>query len=168
MIYDSCRYASDAAVRALSLAVRAEALSDEIDALRHDVRAARDEAVRRAGFRCDTAVGLMRQASAELQDTADHLDRIAAARKPGACAASWGICPEHGNTLTSTGRKTWCRVIGCGRTWHYDRIGLPCIEPARWTVTDKHRHASVMCDSHTLDARERLEGARVELWEEFA
>jgi hypothetical protein len=168
LIDDSSRYASAAAGRALSLAVRALALADEIDALHRDIRAACDEPVRRACFRCDTAVGSMRQASAELQETADHLDLIADAMKPGACPVPWGVCPEHGNTLTSTGRKTWCRAVGCSRTWGYDRVGLPYIEPAWWTVTDQHGNASAMCDGHALDARQRLEDARVELREEFA
>jgi hypothetical protein len=88
--------------------------------------------------------------------------------KPGACTIPWGVCPEHGNTLVGTGGKTWCRVIGCGRTWGYDRVGLPCIEAARWMVTDQHGDAIVMCDGHALDARKRLEGTRVELREEFA
>jgi hypothetical protein len=168
MINDSSRYAAAAAGRALSLAVRVEALADEIDTLHRDIGAARDEPVRRAGFRCDAAAGSMREASSELAETADHLERIAAAMKPGACAVPWGVCPEHGNTLTISGRKTTCRVIGCGRAWDYDRVSLPCIEPAQWRVTDKHGDALAMCDGHALDARERLEGARVELREEFA
>lgn len=168
MIKDSARYAEAVAGRSLSLAIRLEALADEIDALHSDIRAARDEPVRRAGFRCDTATGWLRHASEELQETADHLDRVAAATKPGACAVPWGVCPEHGNTLISSGRKTWCRAAACGRTWTYDRLGLPCIEPARWTVTDKYGSRSVMCDGHAFDAGKRLEGARIELREEFA
>jgi hypothetical protein len=168
MIKDSARYAEAIAGRSLSLAVRLEALADEIDALHGDIRAARDEPVRRAGFRCDTAIGSLRQASAELQETADHLDRVAAAMKPGACAVPWGVCPEHGNTLSGSGRTTWCRAAACGRTWTYDRVGLPCVESARWAVTDKHGSHSVMCGGHALDARKRLEGSRVELREEFA
>ncbi len=67
LINDSSRYAAAAASRALSLAIRTEALADEIDALHRDVRASRDEPVRRAGFRCDAAIGWMRQAGTELQ-----------------------------------------------------------------------------------------------------
>jgi hypothetical protein len=167
-IKDSPRYAEAVAGRSLSLAVRIEALADEINALHDDIRAARDEPVRSAGFRCDTAVGLLRQANAELQGTADHLNRVAVAMKPGSCAVPWGVCPEHGNTLTSSGRKTWCRAPGCDRTWNYDRVGRPCIEPARWAVADRHGTRLVMCDGHALDASQRLEGARVELREESA
>ena len=81
VINDSSRYAAAATSRALSLAIRAGALADEIDALYCGIRAARDEPVRRAGFRCDTASGWMGQASTELHDTAGHLGRIAAAMK---------------------------------------------------------------------------------------
>jgi len=165
MIDGSSRYAAAIAARALRLAVRAEALADEIRAVHRDICAARDEPVRLAGFRCDTAIGSLRQAGTELQDTADDLARIADAMKPGACLVRWGVCPEHGNTLTSSGCKTWCRDVSCDRTWGYDRVGLPCIEPARWTVTDKHGQSSLMCDGHAFDARDRLEGARVELLE---
>jgi outer membrane murein-binding lipoprotein Lpp len=63
------RHATAAEDRALGLAVRVAALADEIDALHRDIRAARDEPVRRAGFRCDTAAGWLRQASAELAET---------------------------------------------------------------------------------------------------
>jgi hypothetical protein len=168
MINDAFRYAAGAAGQALGLAVLAAALADEIDALHRVIRAADDEPVRRAGFRCDIAAGSIRQAGTELAETTDDLERIAAAMKPGACPIPWGVCPEHGNTLASSGRKTWCRVAVCGRTWDYDRVGLPCIEPARWKLTDQHGACAMMCDGHALDARKRLEGARVELREEFA
>jgi hypothetical protein len=168
MINDSSRYASAAAGRALSLAVRAEALADEIDALHRDIRAARHQPVRRAGFRCDTAIGWIRQANTDLAETADHLGRIAAGIKPGACAVPWGVCPERGNALVTTGGKTWCRAIGYGRTWDYDPVGLACIELAQWMVIDQRRDAIVMCDGHALEVGNRLEGARVELREEFA
>lgn len=38
-----------------------------------------------------------------------------------ACLIPWGVWPELGNTLTTTGGRTWCRAIGCGRRWNYDR-----------------------------------------------
>jgi hypothetical protein len=168
MINDTSRHVTAVEDQALSLAVRCAALADEIDALHREVRAARNESVRQAGFRCGTAVDWMRQAGAELADLCDHLGRVADAMRPGACAVQWGLCPEHGNTLTSSARETWCHAAGCGRAWHYDRVGLPCTEPARWQVTDQLGTCTVMCDGHALDARERLEGARVELREEFA
>ena len=73
------------------------ALADEIDALHRDIRA-RNEPVRWADFRCDTASSWMRRVSTGLHDAAGHVGRIAAAMKPGTCAVRWGGCPEHGNT----------------------------------------------------------------------
>jgi hypothetical protein len=162
------RQASAVVDRALGLAVRAAALADEIDALHEAIRTARDEPVRRAGFRCDSAIGLVRQASTELGDTVDLLERVSAALRPGSCPVPWGVCPEHGNTLTSAGRKTWCRAPGCGRIWPYDRVGLPCIEPAQWQVTDQHGAVTFMCDGHALDASKCLDGAQIKLREELA
>jgi hypothetical protein len=46
--------------------------------------------------------------------------------------------------------------------------GLPCIAPARWTVTGKHCHAYVICDGHGLAARTRLADVRAGLGEWFA
>jgi len=146
--------------RARELGTRAEALASAITTLHHDIQAAHDQSARRAGFRCDDAIGCAREAAGELCDTADDLDRIAAASVPGTCPIPWGACPEHGNTLTSSGGLTWCRDAGCGRTWSYDHIGLPCTEPARWTVTDQHGGTGMMCDGHALDAAKRLDGAR--------
>jgi hypothetical protein len=51
---------SDLAARARELAAHAEALASAITTLHHDIRAAREEPVRRAGFRCDTATGWAR------------------------------------------------------------------------------------------------------------
>jgi hypothetical protein len=95
-----------------------------------------------------------------MQDTATDLARIAA-RATGSCAIAWGVCPEHGSTLTSTGGTAWCTVTGCGRYWGYDRLSTPCGEPARWKLTDAEGAEAVLCDGHALDARNRLEGARI-------
>jgi hypothetical protein len=167
-INGSSRYAAAAASPALSLAIHAGALADEVDALHRDIRAARDEAVGRAGLRSDIASGWMRQVGTELHDTAGHLGRIAAAMKPGACAVPWGMGPGLGSTPARAGCQSRCRVIACGRQWDYDRAGLPCIEPARWIVTGQHGQACVMYGGHALDARKRLQGARAGLGGEFA
>jgi outer membrane murein-binding lipoprotein Lpp len=152
---------ADLAARVRKLAAHAEAVASAIAELHHDVQAAHDDSARRAGFRCDTAIGCAREAAAgELRDTAADLDRTTAAAALGTCPVPWGVCPEHGNTLTSSGGRTWCRDARCDRTWSYDRTGLPCTEPVRWTVTDQHRDTVVMCDGHTLDAANRLDGTR--------
>jgi hypothetical protein len=96
MINDSSRYAAAAAGRALSLAIGAEVLADEIDALHRDIRAASDETVRWADFRCDTASGWVRQAGTGLQDTAGHLGRIAPATVTSSTSASASKAREPG------------------------------------------------------------------------
>lgn len=53
----------------------------------------------------DSAVGWLGFVGTELRDTADHLDRMAAATEPEACRIPCGVCAEHGNTLTSTDAK---------------------------------------------------------------
>jgi hypothetical protein len=149
--------------RMRDLAAQAEALAAAITEAKEDFRAVSDDyehPVRRAGFRLDEAAGRARAVAGELQATAADLARIAA-RPDGSCAIPWGVCPEHGNTLTSTGGKTWCRAPGCGRQWGYDRMGMPCAEPARWKLTDAEGAEALLCDGHALDARNRLEGARV-------
>ncbi len=70
-----------------------------------------------------------------LLETADDLARLAAV-PAGACGIGWGVCPDHGNTLTTSGGRTWCRTPGCGRTWGYDRVSTPCAEPVTHTVLD--------------------------------
>jgi len=143
------------------LAAQAEALTAAISAAHDDFRVRDSEdPVRRAAFRLGDAAGQARAIVTELQDTAADLARIAA-RPQGSCSIPWGVCPEHSNTLTGTGGKTWCRAAGCGRTWGYDRLGMPCAEPARWKVTDLEGSEGLLCHGHALDARKRLEGARV-------
>lgn len=75
------------------------------------------------------------------------------------CGADWGICPDHGNTLTSSGGTTRCKTPGCGLTWEYDRVNHHCNEPARWTVRDAEGGSGLMCPAHALDARTRITGA---------
>jgi hypothetical protein len=151
-----------AAQRARELAARARDLAAAIAAYHQELRAAAHEPIRRAGFRCDEAAGQARQAAADLDDTAADLDRIAAAAAPGTCSIPWGACPEHGATLASSGGRTWCRVTRCRRRWDWDRMGLPCNEPARWLVTDSAGASGAMCDGHAADARQRLDGARIQ------
>jgi hypothetical protein len=161
------RHAWAVADRALSLAVRLAALADEIEALHEDIPAADEESVRGAGFRSATAIGSVRQASAEMGDTADHLERVAATMRPGSCLVQWGVRPEYGNTLSCTRRTTRCRVPGCGRTWPFDRVGLPCIEPARWQVTDQGGRITLIATA--MPRRPGcLIGAQIKLREELA
>lgn len=151
-----------ARMRALSR--QAEALAAALAAAREDFRAHgadREDPVRRAGFRLAEAAGQARAVSAEMQSTAADLARLAA-RPAGSCSIAWGVCPVHGNTLTSTGGNTWCTVTGCGRTWRYDRLAMPCAEPARWQLTDREGTQARLCDGHAADARTRLVGATID------
>jgi hypothetical protein len=146
---------------------RAEVLAAEIDTLHSDMNAAGNASVRRAAFRCATATESARQAAAALRDTAADLDRIATGMLPGTCSVPWGACPEHGNTLVSSGGRSWCRSAGCGRSWDHDRGGLPCTGPAQWRITDRHAGALLVCDGHAVAARTSLDGAQIVLLAAF-
>jgi hypothetical protein len=141
--------------RARELAAQADALMDALKAFQAGFRACDDEPARRAGFRLDVARGYAAQIAADLSETAADLDRVAAARAPGTCKIPWGVCPEHGNTLTGTGGRSWCKRSRCGRQWDYDRGGLPCTEPAAWTWVAPYGTAQV-CQGHAAEIRAQL------------
>jgi hypothetical protein len=138
------------------LAARAQALAEAVDDVEARLLQAIDEPTRRAGFRLTDAAGQARRVCAELEATAGDLARI---RGRGDCPCDWGVCPEHGNTLSSGGGKSWCETPGCGRRWNHDRAGLPCTEPVAYDVRDSEGHGGPMCAGHANDARERLIGA---------
>lgn len=75
------------------------------------------------------------------------------------CGADWGVCPDHGNTLASSGGTTRCKV--CGRTWSYDRVQRPCEEPAAFELRDADGGVGLLCAGHALDARDRVTGGTV-------
>jgi hypothetical protein len=77
------------------------------------------------------------------------------------CSAQWGVCPEHGNTLSSSGGRSRCRRPGCGRTWPGSRLSAHCDEPAAVVVADQAGARLRLCAGHWADARTRLVGARV-------
>jgi hypothetical protein len=81
------------------------------------------------------------------------------------CRAEWGICPEHGNTLSSSGGRSWCREARCGRSWEWDRGGLHCTEPAAFRVRglgDEPERWGPVCPGHTLAALDQLEGIEMQ------
>jgi hypothetical protein len=131
-----------------ALAAAAAQLSRDVDELHARLKASAGDPARRAGFRLDTIAGELRRAEAELGDTAADLARVRGARGPGLCFAEWGVCPDHGNTLTSTGGTSVCRVDG--RSWGYDRLGSPCGEPVTDLVTDPEGASTAMCHGHAL------------------
>lgn len=77
------------------------------------------------------------------------------------CAAEWGCCPEHGGTLSGTGGRCRCTAPGCGRSWDWGLMGLPCPEEAAFRVRDREGKEMLLCAGHTIDARRRLVGAVV-------
>jgi hypothetical protein len=138
------------------MAARARAIGAEIDAVLKRLHAAPDESTQRSGYRLLDAAGWARHVGTELEDTASDLVRI---RARGDCPCDWGVCPVHGNTLRSTGGRSWCEVSDCGRRWDYDRAGLPCNEPVAYEVRDSTGKGGPMCAGHAQDCRIRLEGA---------
>ncbi|MFC4116686.1 hypothetical protein [Nonomuraea zeae] len=134
-----------------ALAGRAEAITAEVRAL------------------CDSAQNgspeqghlmVARQAADWLARGAEDLERSAAelARlQAQPCGFRWGVCPEHGNTLSSRAGVSECRV--CRRTWTYNRLDQPCGEPVTWKVIDRAGTETKMCDGHVLGARAAAGGA---------
>ncbi len=129
----------------------------EADAARRDDP---DEGRRRAGWRIEEAAGGLQRAAEALLGTADELIRLAA-RRGDACPVPWGVCPEHGATLTSTGDRCWCTATGCARRWTYDRTGVPCSEPVTHRVVDAEGTTLVVCNGHALAASREMTGATV-------
>ncbi len=77
------------------------------------------------------------------------------------CSAQWGVCPTHGNALSSSGGQTWCRQPGCSRTWPGRRAARHCDELAEVVVADQAGGTMRLCAGHWTDARLRLVGARL-------
>jgi hypothetical protein len=120
---------------------------------------------RNAGSRAlreiDAAIREMDDARVALaHEIAVEIDRVLAA-DPTRCAAEWGVCPEHGNALSSSGRRTWCNSSSWGRTWPGSRLTSHCTEPAVVIVADGAGGETRLCVGHWIDARARLVGARL-------
>jgi hypothetical protein len=135
-------------------------LAELIDATYQRLIAAAREDTRRAGLRLPEATDQLRQAAGGVEAAAGNLMRIRTARDDRLCGIPWGVCPDHGNTLTSSGGQSWCRT--CGRRWHYDRAGLPCTEPVTHVLTDAEGGQLRMCTGHALDAGHRVVDGRVD------
>ncbi|ALE76875.1 hypothetical protein FRP1_29320 (plasmid) [Pseudonocardia sp. EC080625-04] len=140
------------------LAARAEQLAGELAAVEDRMRDTTDEPARHVRFRLLDASGSVLAASQAVLDTASDLARV---RGRSGCGADWGVCPEHGNTLTSTGGRSWCTALGCLRSWGYDRVGLPCTEDVTHELLDSSGGRSLLCAGHALDARARVVGSVV-------
>lgn len=109
----------------------------------------------------DDAAGVLAAARQTLaEEVRAEADRRLAADES-RCSARWGVCPEHGNTLSSSGGRSWCRRPGCGRTWPGGRVGQHCDEPAVALVADQAGARMRLCAGHWADARVHLVGATV-------
>ncbi|MEV0379451.1 hypothetical protein [Nonomuraea sp. NPDC050643] len=129
-----------------ALAVRVEALTAEIRQLCDSVPAGSPEHEPLVAAR--QAAEWLARGAEDLQLAAGDLARLRAQQT---CSMPWGVCPEHGNTLSSKAGVSTCRV--CRRTWTYDRPGRPCGEPVTWKVIDRAGTETRMCDGHVLGAR---------------
>lgn len=69
-------------------------------------------------------------------------------RPPAARNIPWGVCPDHGATLASSGEVTQCQE--CGRSWPGDQLNQPCPEPITGTEEARHLMRTGMCAGHAL------------------
>ncbi|MBB5788827.1 hypothetical protein [Jiangella mangrovi] len=143
-----------AATELEELAEQASNLAQAIDEASARLRAHADDSSK-AGWRLDEAVGAARGAARELAAAAGDLSP-----EPGSsnCGITWGVCPDHGKTLTGTAGRSWCRRPGCGRSWHYDRASLPCTEPIAFEVRTPRGDSTAMCRGHAVAALELQAG----------
>jgi len=119
------------------------------------LRAAPDAPTRIVSFHLHTAHEHARRAAAEVTATAARLALIRS-RSADTCSVDWGCCPNHGNTLTRSGGGARCATPGCDLSWSYDRLGLPCTEPASFRVTspaDPPDSRVLLCTGHATSAR---------------
>lgn len=77
----------------------------------------------------------------------------------GPCRVTWGICPDHGATLSSSEGRSECRRPDCVLTWDYDRLAAPCTEPATHQVRDTLGGTLAVCPAHAAAIEKQLEGA---------
>lgn len=77
------------------------------------------------------------------------------------CTVPWGVCPEYGATLKSTGGRAWCMDLACLNAWAYDRLDAACTEPATHTVQADNGDRYVVCDGHALTARTQLTDGQI-------
>lgn len=89
----------------------------------------------------------------------DTLLRREAGQADDCCAMPWGVCPEHGNTLRSSGGECWCRHPDCDLRWTYDRADTACLETATDEITDPTGQSLRVCPQHAADALSRIDGA---------
>lgn len=78
--------------------------------------------------------GTLYELVGRIEATAGDLMPIRMDRDRGLCGMGCGVCPEYGNTLTSSGGQAWCRT--CGRRWLTTGPDCPAPEPVTHVLTD--------------------------------
>lgn len=78
------------------------------------------------------------------------------------CEVPWGICPDHGPTVTSSAGRSWCHFPGCNRRWAYDRLDQPCAELATHKIIDHEGGSITACAVHAAEATQQIDGAVIE------
>ncbi|MGW2346949.1 hypothetical protein [Streptomyces sp. NPDC001661] len=84
----------------------------------------------------------------------------AAPDTPPLCEIPWGICPDHGPTLTASAGTSWCQFPECGRRWPHDRLDEPCTELATHRITAPTGSVKA-CTTHAIEAAQQLEDSGV-------
>ena len=150
--------AADVAVRAAGLASGQWYGHGDYESLSWSARrAAADRALSELD---DAARAVLAARVALAQEIRAEADRQLAA-DASRCSAQWGACPEHGNTLASSGGRSWCCRPSCGRTWPGSRVSQHCDEPAAVLVADEPGAQLRLCAGHWADAQVHLVGATV-------
>ncbi len=142
------------------LAAAAEVLAGGIDAANQGLLRGSDLDSGRYWLPLQSAAEAVRRAAEELEKVAGELVRsMAASQEP--CAVGWGVCPEHGVTLTRIGVDAGCRVIGC----HLPAAApsIQCTEPVAYRVVDAEGSAFLACTGHAVACRRELVGAVITL-----
>jgi hypothetical protein len=142
------------------LAAAAAVVADGIDAANRGLLGGVDLDSGRYWQPLQSAAEACRRAAEELEKVAGELVR-AMATGSGTCAVGWGVCPDHGITLTSTGPEAGCRVLSC-----HQPVTAPsviCNEPVAYRVVDAEGGAFLACTGHAVACRRELVGAVITL-----
>lgn len=113
----------------------------------------------RLGLQLEQAAANIRRSVGHIREVADALAEQEAARQVERTAIRWrceaegGVCPDHGDTLSAAGGRSWCRVAGCDRVWPGDRRRQACPEAAVYRVRDARGAEQLLCSGHAILAR---------------
>ncbi len=141
-----------------ALARRAGRLAADLDAAGQEMATLGGD-TRQVGYRLDAAGAAIRAAIDDLQAAGAALARMRRAAAPGRCGLPWGVCPEHGATLVSTGGQTGC--TRCARSWDYDHLCAPCTESVTHLLADAHGGTLRLCTGHAHAARTTVVGGSI-------